>query len=304
MAHTFDLLQPLNESLDEATNTVAILTKALKVEWEPGKDIQPGSMAAHWFACTQTGQRCQGRELPNGRQFACFGQTHGPFVVVHNPYRYPIADSWRLQYYQWLANESPFADIFLTKNPEAIDKFGALLHWDKHVGLAFGGAIAIRTLSEHYRHGVVWADLVKEGVHPTFAYMLAMCWRVDSEKYLNAVYTPVHHGGIDPYSWDKAACIRWLRHQPLETESKKVADATFTTVMVSGLLDIPHKAYDKVVEGRFSANKVVSLQNFVKYWSENWVAFAKKNFDIDYSGGVKDAVVFKIKNPNEPEFDL
>lgn len=313
---TIDLRSP-NESLDPDENTVALVMKKLGVKWEPDSNSRWLAMGTHYLKCNQDGTGT-GYGGETGRRYPCLGAATGPYLIINNPYRYKTVDAWRIPFLAWLANESPFSGIFLTKNPEGIDKFGAILDWDTHTGLAFGAGIAMRTLHEHANHGVIWWQLVKRGVDPTFAYMVAMCWKVqdltendDKEDFLSknkVIFTCVNHGGVDPFRWNKTACIRWLTGKNLlDTKEKKAADGTFTDGNYPDLqtLDpIPRHLYEETKDRWGNVSRSLKTIVLVEWWAENWVAFSKKTFNLDYAEtGFKPT--FKIETPLlEPETDV
>lgn len=307
----FNLPNRVDDSLDPEKNTVSLIMKGLDIVWEPNNpDIRWLGMAAHYLNITS-----EGRHTPDykrtGQRYPCYGGAVGPFLIVNNPYRYPAVDEWRLPYLDWLANGSPFASIFLTKNPEAIDKYGAILDWDKHRGLAFGGAIAMRTLHEHADKGVIWWALVKAGVEPTFAYMVALANVVDGynkdstiESVLeNRAYAcQVSHGGVDPNIWGNAECIRWLKKEPLN--NGRAADRTFNTGASPSLWNTLPEGVGTVHTDRWGGKrKSFTFKELLDYWTNNWEKVLSGHFGLCWKDGAY-VSIGKEGNGQEPEEDM
>lgn len=123
-------------------------------------------------------------------------------------------------YWAWLVKESPWADVFLSKNPDLYLTKGLMLHTDKGVfghGRVLGAAIATRSLTEHVGHTHLWFDLVERGCDPTYAYAIALSFGTEGvigDKGITPdkiVYpTRVNHGGITPYNWSCQTFANWM----------------------------------------------------------------------------------------------
>lgn len=80
----------------------------------------------------------------------------------------------RLPYLDWLLNESPWADSFVTKSAAQCLRMHTVVQDTTVPGnLMVGGAVALRRMWEQAPIFYVWNDLVKAGVNKNLAYILA-----------------------------------------------------------------------------------------------------------------------------------
>lgn len=89
----------------------------------------------------------------------------------------------RLPYLDWVLNESPWADSFVTKSAVQCLRMHTVVQDTTVPGnLMVGGAVAIRRMWESTSVFYVWNDLVKAGVNKSLAYLLAHIANTDSYR--------------------------------------------------------------------------------------------------------------------------
>lgn len=226
-------------------------------------------------------------------------------------YNMDIADI--LLYIDWMVNESPFAGIFLSKNPSEIYEYGALIDTTAHYGLAFAAAIASRFYYEHGREFVSWLHMVKAGVDKNAAYVIALGFKAYTSagekpefivpaKELYISHSPVYHGGVDSINWDKEAVNRWMKAAPLDKmKTEKRADTSFLekagTFLLDLMKDCPHR---EVVGGRFGGgNKKYDVDVFINYVKEKIEPVL-----LEMAKEKKPMVVKVPHQGDEPEIDV
>lgn len=104
----------------------------------------------------------------------------------------------RLPYLDWVLNESPWADSFVTKSAAQCLRMHTIVQYTTVPGnLMVGGSVAVRRMWESTSIFYVWNDLVKAGVNKSLAYMLAHIANSNSStgNSTNISWVNVHEGG-------------------------------------------------------------------------------------------------------------
>lgn len=301
---------PFNDEPDKNVNTAAILFKEIaKIDKDKAPYFKEHKEPSRGSSCEFGNLNMEGYFSGDGYArlrvvAACHSDARGDFQhIFFNRWADEYVKEWRKPYIHWLANESPMAGIFLSKNPDMILKYGAITDARVYKGLAFAAAICSRSLHEHTSHASLWWPLVQAGVPPTVAYMIAMCHRVDGDDvWQNAV----SHGGVDPYFWDAHAAKRWLGILPLIKEGKaRRADGTFADGQRIEVREA-FAAPTKVKEGRFGSSNVSVKDEWIQWQADNWVDNLKKlGIEVAQLGTFQQAApTAPKKNLNEPEEDM
>lgn len=223
-------------------------------------------------------------------------------------------------YWSWLAKESPWAGIFLSKNSDIFLEKGLMLITDKSEtsrGMALGAAIASRSLTEHVKHARMWFDLVERGCDPTYAYAVSMAFKVDDETHPKKSFiSPVGHGGLSPAAWEGKDFMRWMLREPTKSESAHGSFCVDSNEYDcagddSFLFCCGTPEYEKSGGGRFvsDSTRYYPYGKLVNFYVDNEVAILKHHcpsYEKQPLGSVVVPVVERkpIKNPNEPEGDL
>lgn len=288
-----------NDSDDPAVNTAAILCKNHNPEVFRGE---------YWLnnRCDYVNYRENGEVVRSQLDDVCHARAAGPYIHGWFNYRHDETDEMLPDYINYLVNESPFADIFLSKNVDAIMKWGFVINFEKHKGLGYGALIASRATWEHADHAILWWHLIKAGIHPDYAYMVGFSRKLDFKR--NTVFPSyVSHGGIDPRSWSVNCASKWMNHEPRGTSKERVANRTFSegkgkSKDLELVLDEPAELFEKGGNGRFAAvEPVLKLETFVEYHKKTWLRICQEN------GWIKGEAPFrpaKKKFNHEPEEDV
>lgn len=104
----------------------------------------------------------------------------------------------RLPYLDWVLNESPWADSFVTKSAAQCLRMHTIVQDTTVPGnLMCGGSVAVRRMWESTSIFYVWNDLVKAGVNKTLAYILAHIAYADNSqgKATTLSWSTLHEGG-------------------------------------------------------------------------------------------------------------
>lgn len=254
------------------------------------------------------------RSAEHGYGFTVLYFNYAPAVTHEgNVYHMNIADI--LLYIDWMANESPFAGIFISKNPSEIYELGALIDTSAHYGLAFAAAIASRFYYEHGREFVSWLHMVKAGVDKNAAYAIALAFKAHCKEgkgipefampsdQLMIAGSYVNHGGVDSFGWDEKSFKNWMSARPSQkTKTLRQADASFKEAKGEWLTEAFKEcpAFNKA-GGRFGGAGVnyYEMDVFIAYVKEvvepRLLAMANKKVVL-----VKPVVI----NKDEPEKDL
>jgi len=97
-------------------------------------------------------------------------------VDNHKIKRDRLKKGYTIPFYRWLLNESPYADVFITKNPRTAINLGIICRTDVPSNLLLGALTATRYGWERDRGGSrwmqVWGGLRKRGVRESLAFVL------------------------------------------------------------------------------------------------------------------------------------
>jgi hypothetical protein len=87
-----------------------------------------------------------------------------------------------IKYYDWIANRSPYAEAFVSKDAEQIiNDAMVVVTSDVDGRIVVGGLMAARAISELHRIPQVWYDLVENGVHENVAFVFAHLLSTDDK---------------------------------------------------------------------------------------------------------------------------
>lgn len=137
-------------------------------------------------------------------------------------------------FYKWLFNDSHWAPAFRTKKVLYAKRYGVELETSQHGGLVYGATIALR-IWEYPSIAVAWHTLVKEGVHPNMAYLVAH-WVSLNEGKFNTKKSPISTGHI-------------------AIEPNRLTNRLgYTKSFVHGKLDLPLTERDKFYSSRYGRN--------------------------------------------------
>jgi hypothetical protein len=126
------------------------------------------------------------------------------------PHSY-VTDEVAKKFYDWMANGSPFAKVYLTKDPDVIHKGYALLDIDQDQNLLTGACIAGRFISEPIssnnvsKHFSLWSDLVIEHkANPEAAFAFAHMFSDERKDSYPKYYNPkMYHVLFTPSTENK-----------------------------------------------------------------------------------------------------
>lgn len=306
---------PFNDEPDESVNTAAVLFREIKqIDAKIAPFFEEKKEASGFTAsCDYANLSMNGYSNAEAPMFntgdACHARARGDFQhLFFNRWANEEVKEWRKPFINWLVNESAMACIFLSKNPDMILKYGAIVDARVYKGLAFAAAICTRSLHEHANHACLWWPLVQGGVHPSVAYMVAMCHRYDTTQR-RVFSSAVSHGGVDPIGWGELAAKRWLGLAPLYKDGKaRYADATFCGD--NGRLSVKESFYcpeATVVRSSYSTTTYWEKDLWLSWQIENWKENLRKlGIDADKLPTVFEQPIVKplVINLNEPEEDM
>ena len=134
-------------------------------------------------------------------------------------------------FYKWLFNDSHWAPAFRTKKVLYAKRYGAELETPQHGGLVYGATIALR-IWEYPSIAIAWHILVKKGVHPNMAYIVAHWVSLGEEQF-------------------------YIKEAPIEsghTATKPSSLASYlgyTRAFVHGKLELPLTERDKFYSSKY-----------------------------------------------------
>ena len=140
--------------------------------------------------------------------------------AVFSQYQLPMVDESIIRlYYEWLFNHSPFSEAFITKSPRRVFYDSVIVTRTDLPGNFIGGALISSRLPTE-KHSpqynicgsvIIWDRLVKLGVHPNMAFVLACTLRPVSVSKKGVGL------GIDNIN-EVAFNIEYTGHYPIQTQ--------------------------------------------------------------------------------------
>lgn len=101
----------------------------------------------------------------------------------------------------WCINTSPYADVFLDKDPDSVTKLPAVLSTHHHPRMVIGAAILIRYRAHLASRVSTWHQFVKHGVNPTLAFVLCNIFSTHTKLGFVKDMDGGGHGLWHPAAW-------------------------------------------------------------------------------------------------------
>jgi hypothetical protein len=122
--------------------------------------------------------------VSENNSIVCFSYIgFGMDYVISSVQKLRVSKEVAVKYYDWLANTSPYAEAFVTKDAtQIIDEAMAIVTADVDGRIVVGGLMAARAISELHRIPQVWYDLTEHGVHPNVAFVYAHILSTDENR--------------------------------------------------------------------------------------------------------------------------
>lgn len=170
------------------------------IAWSDGKIHTTNRHECHGFFYNIN--RCREEPLPPN-----------PIVIAHRVF--PYDEKYGNFFYHYLFNESPWADVFVTKDVSKIQDDGITVRLDRPATLTLSGAIATRHPWEKAGLVETFYHLVNAGLDKDMAMVAACCvyWDGINEDFFSK-YTS-HHVCLYAYDMTKAGLMNFFnRHLP------------------------------------------------------------------------------------------
>lgn len=158
--------------LDHELTKLAI-TKLLDKSWHENHLNNYGVVSAEGKIDTRPGQPCYYALCSS--PFKPLGELALFFDYVRPYDDIRLSKKDRYNYIKWCAEESPWKDIFVTKDPKFILKHGCVYNTDQCAPLVIGAAMAIRQSHEIPRYAKAWS-LLKKVLDPHRAYIYSLAF--------------------------------------------------------------------------------------------------------------------------------
>lgn len=144
-----------------------------------------------------------------------------------------------VKYYDWLFNQSPWSDAYITKDIDWVMENGCvLLDPNANCDIVYGGAIATRFPYECPYNFQVWARMEELGVNKSLAFLIMHSYRNKKGDYSTMVVelSPMHHVSI------RAGCSGtfWKKFLAGKYDTKREPYVTNTRHNVNGLWGDPN----------------------------------------------------------------
>lgn len=141
--------------------------------------------------------------------------------AVFSQYQKPAVQEEVIRlFYEWLLNYSPYRDAFVTKNPRRVFEDKCIITKTDLPSNYIGGALIASRLPTE-RHSpqynipsavIIWSDLVKHGVPPNMAFVMACTFRPITVK--NNINDKVFIDSIESIGFN----IEYTGHYPMQTQ--------------------------------------------------------------------------------------
>lgn len=175
-----------------------------------------------WFntGVCHGGLRAGNYNLPTGKLEYILSSVQPPgppLVTTHT------RESFK-PFIHWLVNESPYADVFITKDPDDILKYGYVLRTDKPYDLVACALIASRLPTENYNRDLsiryrLWEKFRELGFNGSESFVLSHVFNTEKvgKNLFPIIYNPLYsgHASLQPDFAKVEGLKRFLLGQPM-----------------------------------------------------------------------------------------
>jgi hypothetical protein len=158
-----------------------------------------------------------------------------------------------VKFYDWLFNESPWADVFITKNgKQAVEERWLVVHTDVPSNQMVGALMASRIPSESSNPMFVMNDLEEFGVPRTMGFLIGQCLAGGDKREGSAKWgdTTAEHRCISAGQMTRSVALNFLEGQLVEPNEHYVDNTRY--------------AYPNLVNDLWGHGEGISLPKFIE----------------------------------------